>query len=838
MQRERIDGGPGSSGRQASVVVVDAASRTVLLSSTVRTVVGRNLDELAQLDEFALFHPDGRRYAPSEWQLARTLAHEEVILDERAFSYVGEDRVDLSISSYPVYDGRGDLVAAVAAAHDTAHEIDHAYHASLLDNIDDAVVGTDPEFNLTIWSRGAERLYGFRAQDVLGRPAREVASHSGDESRVKLERDLLETDRTRTQITAFRADGSPVDVELISVAVRDPAGTVTGYLGIHRDVTAQKRAAEEGMRRAHQQSLIAALGMRALGAAEPQAAFEDAVEVVADGLGVPLVSIAELREDGDTLLLRAGVGWPGRAAAPVTVATSRSLVGFTVTAGEAVVSDDAANDPRFEVSPVLSRYSPASAAAVVIPGRRQPFGALAAASTAFQSFSAEDIDFLQAVANVVSAIVDRARSEARIVEVREAERARIARDLHDEALQELTDALAHAMLGSTPGAGDAADRLARLVPALKRAGQQVRAAIYDLRLDEVAHGPLRESLSELVSVQRELAGDCRIELDVAEEVPDDALGGMATELVQAVREALVNARRHSGGRTIEVKVWSRGAQLCVEVSDDGRGFDVDARFSGRNGIKGMRERAELIGADLEITSSPAGTAVRFSVPLTDEESEPALARVVLVEDHVTVREAIAAMFMREPDFDVVGQASTLAEARPMLKGADVVLVDLRLPDGFGADLIKHLREVNPGAQALVLSAAVDRGEIARAVESGAAGTLNKTVALDEVVDAVRRVRAGEMLVPLGEVVELLRLAARERDREHDDRLAIEKLTAREREVLQLLAEGLDSQHIAARLHISLRTERNHVASIFGKLGVHSRLQAVLFGLRYDAVRTL
>jgi DNA-binding NarL/FixJ family response regulator len=88
---------------------------------------------------------------------------------------------------------------------------------------------------------------------------------------------------------------------------------------------------------------------------------------------------------------------------------------------------------------------------------------------------------------------------------------------------------------------------------------------------------------------------------------------------------------------------------------------------------------------------------------------------------------------------------------------------------------------------------------------------------------------------MDEIVELLHHAGRARRREAEDRRSIEALTAREREILQLLAEGLDSQDAAARLHISVRTQRNHVANILGKLGVHSQLQALVFALRYDLV---
>jgi DNA-binding NarL/FixJ family response regulator len=193
------------------------------------------------------------------------------------------------------------------------------------------------------------------------------------------------------------------------------------------------------------------------------------------------------------------------------------------------------------------------------------------------------------------------------------------------------------------------------------------------------------------------------------------------------------------------------------------------------------------------------------------------------------------MLDREPNFSVIGQAGSLVEAREILEGADVAIIDLGLPDGYGAELIKELREANPQAQALVLSASLERSEIARAVECGAAGVLHKSVGTDEIAEAVRRLKAGEMLLSIEEVVELLRLAGSRREEEHEARRAIARLTPREKEVLQALAEGLDSKEIAERLHISIETERNHMQSILAKLGVHSRLQALVFALRYSVV---
>ena len=255
----------------------------------------------------------------------------------------------------------------------------------------------------------------------------------------------------------------------------------------------------------------------------------------------------------------------------------------------------------------------------------------------------------------------------------------------------------------------------------------------------------------------------------------------------------------------------------------------------------MRQRACMLGGELGVESELGkGTRVRFDMPLGQQDGEEGPEpegeiRVLLVEDHASFRETAASVLEREPDFKVVGQAGSLAEARGMLEGVDVAVVDLFLPDGWGKTLIKELREASPTAQALVLSASLERAQIARAVESGAAGVIHKSVGIDQVIEAVRRLRAGETLMPVEEAVELLRFAGAKREQEHEARLTIAELTPREREVLGALAEGLDGKEIAEKLNISVPTERNHIASILAKLGVHSRLQALVFALRYGVV---
>ncbi len=209
---------------------------------------------------------------------------------------------------------------------------------------------------------------------------------------------------------------------------------------------------------------------------------------------------------------------------------------------------------------------------------------------------------------------------------------------------------------------------------------------------------------------------------------------------------------------------------------------------------------------------------------------------MLVEDHATLREPLAFMFNREPDFEVVAQAGSLGEAREKLGSIDLAIVDLDLPDGDGTDLIGALRDVNPRGMVLVLTANADREAYARAVEAGAAGVLHKTVRIQQVVDASRRLLSGNSLFSTEEIIELLQLAEQRRVRDREADRYVEQMTPRELEVLQALADGLSDKEMSENLHVGVGTVRNHLVSIFSKLGVNSRLQALVFALRQGIIK--
>jgi two-component system, NarL family, nitrate/nitrite response regulator NarL len=216
-----------------------------------------------------------------------------------------------------------------------------------------------------------------------------------------------------------------------------------------------------------------------------------------------------------------------------------------------------------------------------------------------------------------------------------------------------------------------------------------------------------------------------------------------------------------------------------------------------------------------------------------------LTKMLLIDDHVSFRQVLARVLEREPEFKVVGEAGSLAEVRGLsgesLKDVDVAVVDLALPDGDSFGLIEYLALDEPQVITMVLSGSLEPGRFARAIEAGAAGVLDKATPIKDIIEAIKHLKVGEALLSRAEILGMLSLLSRERQQKQAALQAIERLTSREREILRALAEGLESKQIAQKLNIAVETERSHVVNILHKLGVHSRLQALLFAVRHGLV---
>lgn len=212
-------------------------------------------------------------------------------------------------------------------------------------------------------------------------------------------------------------------------------------------------------------------------------------------------------------------------------------------------------------------------------------------------------------------------------------------------------------------------------------------------------------------------------------------------------------------------------------------------------------------------------------------TDPKPIRVLFVEDHQLLADALSALLSREPDMDVVGVAGSVAEAKILARDrVDVVLMDYHLPDGTGAEATRAIKARWPVARVVMLTAVKDDETVLESIQAGADGYLTKDRAADDVVQAVRAAYAGETLLPRSVIVEIARRVAVARERT-DDRRLIEPLTPRELEVLRALTDGLSTPEICERLYIAPNTLRTHVQNIMGKLRVHSKLEAVAFALK-------
>jgi two-component system, NarL family, nitrate/nitrite response regulator NarL len=216
-------------------------------------------------------------------------------------------------------------------------------------------------------------------------------------------------------------------------------------------------------------------------------------------------------------------------------------------------------------------------------------------------------------------------------------------------------------------------------------------------------------------------------------------------------------------------------------------------------------------------------------------AEPKRIRVLFVEDHQLLADALSAMLAREPDMEVVGIAGTVADAKILSRERlDVVLMDYRLPDGTGAEATRAIKARWPAARVVMVTALTDDETVLESIQAGADGYMTKDRAAEDVVAAVRAAYAGETLLPRSVIVEIARRVAAARER-GDERRVVEPLTPRELEILRALTEGMSTPQICEQLFIAPNTLRTHVQNIMGKLRVHSKLEAVAFALKYRLV---
>jgi DNA-binding NarL/FixJ family response regulator len=453
----------------------------------------------------------------------------------------------------------------------------------------------------------------------------------------------------------------------------------------------------------------------------------------------------------------------------------------------------------------------------------------------------------------------------RLVQMQESERQQVARELSEDVEHILAGL--KMILGTTRRLPADANRSA-LLEAEKLINQltaTVRALSFDLRpvaLDDLGLLPALLQYFDRFTAQTEIRIDFRhagLQSPLSPEV-----SGAAFRIVQ---EALTNVARHTAVREASVLAWVDQGLLRLQIEDKGNGFDLESTLnSGKAlGLTRMHGHAALLGGHLMLQSSRgAGTRVSGSLPIADSPAEPEqpvrsavsapyaagalYARnaspkevrsitVVLADRHDLIRQGMRSLLETEPSFTVVGEAADGWAALELVNRLhpSVLVADFSLPGLSGTDVTRNVNKRFPQTRVLMLSSQVEEGYVLESLKSGAAGYALKQSGVEELIQAVREVAGGRRYLSpsLSErAIEVYVSVQQEQDYELS---ATGPLTGREREVLQLVTDGLTSAQIAEKLSISPRTAETHRANMMRKLGLRNQAELVRYALQHHIV---
>lgn len=566
-----------------SVQILDPAGRTLRINRAWERLFGVTLD---QLEDYNVFEDEQLVENGVMPYLLRGFAGEAT--DVPAIAYE-PDRGDLvgrerwvRAFVYPVTDETGKITEVVIMHEDVTEnrEFEEALRQSeelyrtVIEQATEGIFLFDARTKRILETNIAfQKIFGYSSEELARMRVYDLIPHDSEGVDRNVERALEHGHLVVGERDYRRRDGSAIYVEV--------SGSVLSYDGnevvcsVVRDITERKRA-EEALRQSEE-------------------LHRTVVEQAAENIFVVDVESKHILEANPSL--------------------GRSLGYTTEEIRELTLYDLVAHD-RESVDLNIDRILTEGRYFVGEREYRRKDGSLVSVEVSVSAISYRGADALCVVAHDVT---ERKRAEEELRKVRDEERSRIARDLHDDVLQNLVYALQEIQITQITTDGDQQPPgLEAAAEALRRSVEGLRVAIFDLRLQTTMDRSFVTALQVLVELNRRMARNrYGIELHVEPGFPEDLPSEIGTNIVSVLQEALANARRHSGARNVHVSVGAEVGSVWAEVADDGRGFDPDAATGGM-GTYSMRQRASEIGASLNLESAPGeGARVRLNVPLRD-----------------------------------------------------------------------------------------------------------------------------------------------------------------------------------------------------------------------------
>ena len=438
--------------------------------------------------------------------------------------------------------------------------------------------------------------------------------------------------------------------------------------------------------------------------------------------------------------------------------------------------------------------------------------------------------------------IARARGElqqlsARLVEAQEEERRSISRELHDEVGQALTGVLVE-MANLTllirardlEAVSEKSVEIKKLIEESIRVVRNLALLLRPSMLDDLGLVPALEWQARELSKR----GGVWVDVDareVSEHLPEEH----KTCVYRIVQEALHNIVQHAGARKVKITVWQEERWLSLSVEDDGRGFDP--KHQKGMGLVGIEERIKHLGGSFEVRFRGGCRHGLADLPAAARSGGGMKSiRILLADDHTVVRKGLRLLLESQPEFAVVAEAANGREAVAMAEEhrPGVVVMDVGMPILNGIEAARQILTKLPNTAVAFLSMHADESYVLRALKAGARAYLLKDSAEQDLINAVKAVSEGKAFfspaISKMLVEDYMRSLA---ERNIED--SYELLTTREREVLQLLAEGKNNKEVAGILNLSLYTVETHRGNILQKLNLHSGAELVLYAIRKGVI---
>ncbi len=509
------------------------------------------------------------------------------------------------------------------------------YQANLIESVSVAIISTDMQFIIRSWNRAAEELFGWKAEEVIGKLLTDIVpthypENNGETILAQFQRDGL----WKGEVIQYHRDGTPIDI-LSSVSVAfDSSGTPVGYVGINRDIRERKRT-EQALQHVNQRlTVLRQIDRDIIQARSPEAITETVLRHVRQLIACERSSVTLLDEATATAVIFAlDSDSPSSIQTQMRVPLIRNRRLEILETGQILLIPDlqqlTGTLSEFAHKAIQDGIRASLSAPLLVQGKL--IGHLSLASTTPGFFTPDHSEIAGEIANQLAIAFHNTRLlqavqtsnrqlqtlSARLVEAQEVERGHIARELHDEVGQTLTalSLMLDMQARQSRSQPDAVD-LTEAQALVSELMQRIRELSLDLRpsmLDDLG------LIATLVWYFRRYEQQTRIVIDFKYSDVDQRFSPVIElTLYRIIQEALTNIARHAQVDRAAVRLWAMPDAIHAQIEDAGVGFDLEAAelTIRTGGLLGLRERAQIAGGECKIESSTgAGTTISVSIPL-------------------------------------------------------------------------------------------------------------------------------------------------------------------------------------------------------------------------------